>query len=241
MRKQRMDIKSFVYFSIFHPFSYIMNIITILITLCHKYILSSKYRDIGRGHRNKLDRRYLRFFFFFVKFQRNVTSLAYASVEILRWTQMQSFITSIPNLFLSFVGNRLIKSHLRSLSKFLKFLFSLSFSLSYQLGSRQMCAERFVWPKRSRSMSVIIEKNVRGPRKCSRYSHFFFLTTKHSNKDRNNTRRNWSMQIRYVRVCVYVLQACPLQTVLLKDAYRCVSLKCVPEAHIRKSLFFKRK
>jgi len=44
-REQRMDIKSFVYFSISFILFHIMNIITILITLCRKYILSSEHRE----------------------------------------------------------------------------------------------------------------------------------------------------------------------------------------------------
>lgn len=50
MREQRMDIKSFVYFSIFYPFSYIMNIITILITLVVSHLIGISrmlVEDIG--------------------------------------------------------------------------------------------------------------------------------------------------------------------------------------------------
>lgn len=114
--------------------------------------------------------------------------------------------TSIRNSFLTLVDERLIESHLRS---FL-YLNSLNFSLflSYQLGNRQMCAERFNWSKRFRSAADVIKNNARGPHKCD--TRTFPLTTKHSNEDPNNTRRNWSMQIRKVRACVYVLQACSL-------------------------------
>lgn len=116
--RERVDIKSFIYFSIsFIPF-HIMNIITILITLC-KYILSSEHRERwSRTPERTRSTRYIRVFCSAPNSNSGAMSLV--SIEFFRKAQTQPS-TSIHTPFSHCIKST-IESHLRFLSKFLKYL-----------------------------------------------------------------------------------------------------------------------
>lgn len=128
-----MDIKSFVYFSIFCiPFR-IMNIITILITLCHKYIGISRtlIEDTRGASSSDFASAFPRAAFSTL---RQIPLWCSESVCRSNFSGKLERNLSPRYIFLSLIIlDRPIESHLRFLSKFLKYLslFSLlSLSLS---------------------------------------------------------------------------------------------------------------
>jgi len=163
-REQRVDIKSFVYFSISFILFHIMNIITIHITLCRKYILSSEHRE--RWSRTP-------------EWIRSTSAFHFAAVSALRqiplWcnephvrrsSSSGKLKRNLPPRYIYSPrshwnrSNHISVFYLNSLSISLS-LFFFSFSLSHRLGSRQTCAERFDWPKRPICGQRNLEKRTR--------------------------------------------------------------------------------
>jgi len=150
-----------------------MNIITILITLCRKYILSSEHRE--RRSRTLEDGNP-------IDVSRISRGILSPIGILLRQTHLRPF-TSIHKLPLVLSRRIDVRSNhiCVFLSKFLKLSLSLSLfrSLSYQLGSGQMCAESIsTWLKRSTSASTSCElrkTRTRASRKCIRDTRIFFF------------------------------------------------------------------